>query len=65
MQINLNGKPCQVEGINTVQDLLERLELKGKLAVEINNEIVPRSHFQTHPVKPNDKIEIVHAIGGG
>lgn len=66
MQIILNGETKAFEQLSTVADLLEQLGLTGKrLAVEINEEIIPRSEFSTHAVNDNDTIEIVRAIGGG
>jgi len=38
---------------------------RGRIAVELNGEIVPKSSFQQHLLKDGDKIEIVQAIGGG
>ena len=50
----------------TIATLLAELEIVNKrLAVEINTEIVPRSQFEHHILSAGDKIEIVHAIGGG
>lgn len=65
MQIQLNGNTLTLDNISTVQDLLDELKLSGRLAVEINHRIVPRSLFMSHKVKSGDTIEIVHAIGGG
>lgn len=65
MRITLNGKPFNIDEPYTVENLLEKLELSGKLAVEINRNIVPRSQFPSHLIKPDDNVEIVHAIGGG
>lgn len=65
MQIVLNGKPFEIKENATVDDLLQELDLEGKLAVEINREIIPRSSFQSRPIRSGDEIEIVHAIGGG
>ena len=49
-----------------VPQLLEMLELTGRrLALEINHEIVPRSHFATQRLHAGDRVEIVQAIGGG
>jgi sulfur carrier protein len=33
--------------------------------VEVNQAIVPRSQHDTHALRHGDKVEIVHAIGGG
>jgi len=65
MQIILNGQTRSFETVVTIQDLLDNLQLTGRLAVEVNQEIVPRSLFQKHEIKPGDTVEIVHAIGGG
>ncbi len=66
MHITLNGEPYQLADGATAQQLIEQLELVGKrLAMEVNQEIVPRSTFAEHPLQPNDQVEIVHAIGGG
>ena len=65
MRIILNGKPYNIDEPYTVENLLSKLELTGKLAVEINRNIVPRSQFTSHIIMPDDDVEIVHAIGGG
>lgn len=65
MQIVLNGKPFEIKENATVDDLLQELDLQGKLAVEINREIIPRSTFRSRPIRAGDEIEIVRAIGGG
>ncbi len=50
----------------TVARLLEELELADKrVAVEVNQEIVPRSRYQAHRLHNADRVEIVRAIGGG
>ncbi len=50
----------------TVARLLEELELADKrVAVEVNQEIVPRSRYQAHQLHNADRVEIVRAIGGG
>ena len=47
-------------------ELVERLELTGRrLAVELNLEIVPRSQYAETQLADGDRVEIVHAIGGG
>ena len=66
MKITLNGKACQCKEPATVQSVIEQEELSGKrIAVEVNMEIVPRSEFATHLLQEGDRVEIVHAIGGG
>ncbi|MGA7981790.1 MAG: sulfur carrier protein ThiS [Chromatiaceae bacterium] len=66
MQIMINGTPAEVpDGIHMAA-LIERLELAGqRLAVEVNEELVPRSRFTEHRLAPSDRVEIIHAVGGG
>lgn len=65
MQVILNGDPLTLDRSCTISDLLNRLKLTGRLAVEVNEQIVPRSEFEHHTLKDGDRIEIVRAIGGG
>ncbi|MBD3609163.1 MAG: sulfur carrier protein ThiS [Gammaproteobacteria bacterium] len=66
MQIILNGETKALPDSSTAQQLVELLGLADKrLAMEVNQEIVPRSTYDTHILKEGDKVEIVHAIGGG
>jgi thiamine biosynthesis protein ThiS len=67
MLIILNGESHEVRQDCTVADLLAALNLThGKrLAVEVNQEIVPRSQFESQRLNSGDRVEIVHAIGGG
>jgi len=65
MNIILNGESREFDDIVTVRDLLNRLQLEGRLAVEVNEQIVPQSEFSTHQLSSGDRIEIVRAIGGG
>ena len=66
MDIILNGEPQALPGPCTVLALLESKALAGrKVAVEVNGAIVPRSRHAEHALKDGDRIEIVHALGGG
>ena len=65
MEITVNGETRQIPPGTTAQGLIEMLGLEGRLAVEVNEEIVPRSSFERHTLEPGDRIEIVKAIGGG
>ena len=50
----------------TAADLVEQLGLGGRrIAVEINEQIVPKSQLAATPLAAGDQIEVVHAIGGG
>ncbi|MGB5715785.1 MAG: sulfur carrier protein ThiS [Gammaproteobacteria bacterium] len=66
MHIILNGDQREFPDSLSASQLLQDLGLTGKrLALEINRKIVPRSTFDSHIIQPGDRIEIVHAIGGG
>ena len=66
MRIELNGEAHVIADGATVASLLERLALAGsRLAVEVNEEVVPRGRHAEHALADGDRVEIVHAIGGG
>ena len=66
MQIHVNGSPTQVAEPCTLADLIAALDLAGRrLAVEVNEELVPRSRFAEQLAGPGDRVEIIHAVGGG
>lgn len=66
MQVLVNGKTQELPQGSTLQTLLEQLRLTGRrLAVERNGDIVPRSLYADTPLRSGDRLEIVHAIGGG
>jgi sulfur carrier protein len=66
MQIKLNGQPRDCAAALTITQLLDEAGYAGRrVAVEVNQEIVPRSSHATHTLADGDKVEIVHAIGGG
>ena len=66
MQVTVNGESIELREGLSVQDLIEDRDLTGRrLAVEVNGEIVPRSEYPDHRLEPGDRVEVVHAIGGG
>jgi sulfur carrier protein len=66
MQIEVNGSPAELAEPCTLSTLIEALELTGRrLAVEVNEELVPRSLFAERRLAPGDRVEIIHAVGGG
>ena len=66
MNITINGEQRELESRASLEDLVQLLDLKGKrLAIEVNQEIVPRSRFADFQLSEHDRVEIVHAIGGG
>ncbi|HRN61721.1 MAG TPA: sulfur carrier protein ThiS [Luteimonas sp.] len=66
MDIQLNGEAATVAEGTTVQALLEQRGLgQRRVAVEVNGEIVPRGRHAAHGLRAGDRVEIVHALGGG
>ena len=66
MHIVLNGTKREIPENLSAGALLQNLGLAGKrLALEINEEIVPRSTFDNRKLRAGDRVEIVQAIGGG
>ncbi|HET7777703.1 MAG TPA: sulfur carrier protein ThiS [Rudaea sp.] len=66
VRILLNGAPREVAANLSVGELLDAEGYaQRKVAVEVNREIVPKSLHAQRTVRDGDRIEIVHAIGGG
>lgn len=66
MHIQLNGEPRELPDGQTLADLIEHMNLTGRrIAVELNQDIVPRSQHATTQLKDGDCVEVVQAIGGG
>ena len=65
-KIQLNGKKIAIKSSYSIFDLLKKYKLSNKkVAVEHNGVIIPKTSFKKKYLKNNDKIEIVHFIGGG
>ena len=65
-KIQLNGKKVVIKTSCTIFDLLKKYKLTNKkVAIEHNGAIVPNGNFKKIFLKNNDKLEIVHFIGGG
>ena len=66
IRIELNGEAREVPEGASVADVLALLGLAApKVAVERNEEIVPRSAWAATRLAPGDRLEVVHFIGGG
>ena len=65
-KIQLNGKKVVIKSKYSILDLLKKYNLANKkIAVEHNGVIIPKVFFKKKYLKNNDKLEIVHFIGGG
>tara|TARA_Y100001970_G_scaffold286193_1_gene407789 strand:+ start:1765 stop:1983 length:219 start_codon:yes stop_codon:yes gene_type:complete len=66
IKIKLNGKIILVDKGTNLEDLIEKFKFPlQKIAIEKNNLIVEKKKIKKILLNPNDKIEIVHFIGGG
>ena len=65
-KIQLNGDPYEINHGTNLDQLLNKLKIqKKKVAIEVNGEIIERSKYTNIILSKNDKVEIVHFIGGG
>ncbi len=66
MHIQLNGQPRQLASTSTLATLLRDEGLaERRVAIELNGEIIPRGQHATQQLHEGDRVEIVHALGGG
>ena len=66
IKIKVNGKIRFVSETYKLSDLIKRLKIPmKKVAIELNKEIIDKKNINKITLKKNDKIEIVHFIGGG
>ena len=66
IQIKVNGKSHYIGRKQTMHDLVKKLKIPiKKVAIELNQEILDKKKLDKIKLKKNDKIEIVHFIGGG
>lgn len=64
--ITVNGEPVEMSAGTTVANLVEARGLdRLRVAVELNGSIVPRGAFDDTLLHDDDKVEIVHFVGGG
>ena len=66
IKIKINGKVKQISEKSNLLSLIIKLRIPlKKVAIELNQEIVDKKRLGKISLKKNDKIEIVHFIGGG
>ena len=66
IKIKLNGKTKIINSNYKIQNLIDDLKIPiKKVAIELNQEILNKKELNKIKIKKNDKIEIVHFIGGG
>jgi len=66
MEILVNGQEKKYNYNLSLEDLIMEIGLNNeKIAIEVNNEIVPRSQLKNKLIVDGDNIEIITAVGGG
>ena len=66
MIAQVNGQAITLQASITIVDLIEQLGYADqRIAVEINEDIIPKSRHAEHQLQDGDKIEIIKAVGGG
>ncbi|WP_028514409.1 sulfur carrier protein ThiS [Ruminococcus flavefaciens] len=63
--VKINGELLDKDG-KTVTEMLADMDISGqRVAVELNEEIVPKAKYGETVLKDGDKIEVVRFVGGG
>ena len=66
IKIKINGKIIKIIDKTSLLSLTKKLKIPlNKVAIELNQRIVNKKSLSSIKIKKNDKIEIVHFIGGG
>lgn len=67
MIISINNKPLQLTNASNIMSMLQQLQFgsaKG-IAIAINDQVVPRSQWESHSIQENDRVTIIRATQGG
>ena len=66
IKIRVNGKLFKIDQKTTLLEYIKKVKVPiKKVAIELNHEIIDKNAIEKIKLKKNDKIEIVHFIGGG
>ena len=65
-KIQLNGDSFEINSGTNLNELLNKLKIqKNKVAIEVNGQIIEKNKYSNLILNKDDKVEIVHFIGGG
>ncbi len=65
-EVVLNGEPHTVAGSAQLTTVIDQLKLRrGRVAVEINQVVIPKANWNDIILRPGDMVEIVNFVGGG
>jgi thiamine biosynthesis protein ThiS len=66
VELTINGDKREIKESQNLADLVKELDIQApNFAIALNQQVVPRSKYDSTAIKDNDKVEIVHAVGGG
>jgi thiamine biosynthesis protein ThiS len=66
LRVYVNGEPRELSAPLSLAELVTQLDLPAaRIAVELNRVVVRRNEWSTTVIQDNDRIEIVHFVGGG
>jgi sulfur carrier protein len=68
MRLYLNGEELEVPEDTTIFELIKSLNIQVRevgFAVAVNEEVVPKSKYESYKLSDGDRVEIVHLVGGG
>ena len=66
MRVFVNGEARELSGTSSLAELVTQLELPvARIAIELNREVVRRNDWGSTMLQDEDRIEIVHFVGGG
>ncbi len=66
MQIELNGTVTDIQDNVSIAELLTKMGLENqRVAVEVNQHVIPRGEHVSFILSSSDKVEIIYAVGGG
>ena len=66
MEMTINGEKREIKESKNLADLVKELDIQApNFAMALNQQVIPRSKYDSTSIKEDDKVEIVHAVGGG
>ena len=65
MNLLINDQPHQLPPGARLSDALALVEAKPPFAVAVNRQFVPRSHYGSQSLQPDDRIEVIRPVTGG
>ena len=66
MKIIVNGEEISIPEDTNIHDLVAKLGYKNKrIAIEVNEAIIPKSKHQSYLLESSDRVEVINAVGGG